>query len=968
MFLPRTSATSHPSTPITSPETPTTPTLPSRPPPIGTTRFKVGYPISILTANPELTLAGVAGRDVLKVLRVGENWVEEVYNLRASGAVRKENAVFGCTDMKWGNAFCPSMIITSYASGDIAVWDLNRGMQKQERVISEHTTAVNRLSFHPTDMSIFLSASQDWTIKLWDLRTKHICRATFEGKAEGVRDVQFNPVRPNEFIAAFENGSIQKWDTRKPTEAERRLGGHSGQALTVDWNPDGQMVATAGRDKIIKVWDTTSESRKPRHHIQTSAHVARVRWRPTSVVGGSFVGLGSQQVASSALLGDARVLVWDLSRPFVPEWAVEEHDGLVTDFLWISPTILWSCSKDKHFIRQDLRHTGYNPALTLPRVAVAWNAYADVSFASTVDPVNIEDRLMDSRMGVGAPKQVAGTIESGTWDVDTFVELARGYCLDVVDGDIGKVCEINAEVAANANQHQTAQTWKMLKTMLANASIPSVSSTIPNIPDESRNLSQIFAEKVSKKSPSPHQQHHSNGHMWLDSATPKREPSPEADRTPPPKAISNTPYTIDEPRPPLPRAGSGGDPIAADTSNSDEDDDDDDDTPHRIHHDTLRVAGWGSRWASASPSNRMLPSPPVKPKSPPPSQPTSATPSTTASPSLIPKPTPTRSARTSGYGEGRGWGPTVIVKKEEREQTSTARGADAVLGFEDGDELVEDEEEKRVMDVQRVLDPGRIFTRIRLLGGRGPSGGNDDGGGWLGPSFESDEGAEKGMERVSLVYSDGGSGGWPKPRRTVSYPTNPLFAALLHESGNMGPDVPMDAIGLEMLKIGRNGGALRKQGLREVVIPGMEYSGIVGKLVKYYIERGDVQMCAVLGLILGAWIGESGVVGVEGWLWEYVELLRRFRLDVEAMTVMVKSNVPSLQARSLESTMVYTSCGFCQKAIPNPPSKGWACESCKRISLDGSEGVCVVPCVSTWWTFGMHATLVQVKYRVLHWM
>jgi WD repeat-containing protein 24 len=85
-----------------------------------------------------------------------------------------------------------------------------------------------------------------------------------------VRDVQFNPANPFEFIAAFENGniqvppllsfnllrvysSLQKWDIRFPHEPERRWSAHFGLALTIDWHPDGRYVASAGRDRVIKV-------------------------------------------------------------------------------------------------------------------------------------------------------------------------------------------------------------------------------------------------------------------------------------------------------------------------------------------------------------------------------------------------------------------------------------------------------------------------------------------------------------------------------------------------------------------------------------------------------------------------------------------------------------------------------------------------------------------------------------------
>jgi WD40 repeat protein len=70
-------------------------------------------------------------------------------------------------------------------------------------------TLIRKVCFHPSDPVLLLSASQDGTMRLWDLRTKSIARHVFEGKAEAVRDVQFSPTGGFEFAAAFENGTIQ---------------------------------------------------------------------------------------------------------------------------------------------------------------------------------------------------------------------------------------------------------------------------------------------------------------------------------------------------------------------------------------------------------------------------------------------------------------------------------------------------------------------------------------------------------------------------------------------------------------------------------------------------------------------------------------------------------------------------------------------------------------------------------------
>ncbi|KAJ3239516.1 WD repeat-containing protein 24, partial [Chytriomyces hyalinus] len=296
-------------------------------------------------------------RAILKVLTVRETDIKDQVNLRAG---IKSSLNFSLTDVKWANAFAPQMIASAYLNGDIAVWDLNKG--------------ANKIGSEPI---LLLSACQDATIKMWDLRQKSETASTFEGRADKVRDVQFSPTSSYEFIAAFENGDVQKWDIRKPNEPERRWSAHYGLALTVDWHPDGKVFASAGRDRVIKVWDTESTQRKPIYSIQTISHVARIAWRPQRDSNETAF-----QIASCSLAADSKVSVWDLGRPFVAEWAVEEHDAPITDFLWHDSRVLWTVSKDHTFVRQDLEVAGYHPAKNLSPCAVSWNPFGDLTFSA----------------------------------------------------------------------------------------------------------------------------------------------------------------------------------------------------------------------------------------------------------------------------------------------------------------------------------------------------------------------------------------------------------------------------------------------------------------------------------------------------------------------------------------------------------------------------------------------------------
>ena len=82
-----------------------------------------------------------------------------------------------------------------------------------------HQRTVNRVAWSPTSASLLLSASQDGSVKLWDVRdggSGHEARQTFTlGKGFAVRDVRVSPFHPQYFATGNENGLAVIWDIRK---------------------------------------------------------------------------------------------------------------------------------------------------------------------------------------------------------------------------------------------------------------------------------------------------------------------------------------------------------------------------------------------------------------------------------------------------------------------------------------------------------------------------------------------------------------------------------------------------------------------------------------------------------------------------------------------------------------------------------------------------------------------------------
>lgn len=206
-----------------------------------------------------------------------------------------------------------------------------------------------------------------------DLRSKSsLAKMTFQGRSEAVRDAQFSPAGGGvEFAAAFENGTVQKWDLRAPSSFVRKWSAHNGLALAVDWHPDGRVLASGGRDRLIKLWDTKTDSRKPFHQVQTIAPVAQIRWRPGHPT----------QIASTSLSIDNRIQIFDLCSPFVPILTVGEAEDAVTGLSWHSPGTLVSCSKDARLRVSALSASGKAPHRILNPCTSAWSPEGELAFA-----------------------------------------------------------------------------------------------------------------------------------------------------------------------------------------------------------------------------------------------------------------------------------------------------------------------------------------------------------------------------------------------------------------------------------------------------------------------------------------------------------------------------------------------------------------------------------------------------------
>ncbi|KAN0107163.1 hypothetical protein V8E52_010470, partial [Russula decolorans] len=427
------------------------------------------------------------------------------------------------TDVAWGRGSYDNKVLTSARNGELIMWDLNKlGPSKYERRTRLHVRSIHVLAYSPIVANYCMTGSADGDIRVWDLRDMRSSVIRLHHPT-AVRTAAFSCSQacPVHAVVGLDNGCLYRYDFSMGPKGQldRLPVAHTGPILTLDWSaPEGGApgaggwIASGSLDRTVKVWDLTNPhfERTPTYTIATQFPVRRVRWRPgyeceLAVTSNAESGTGSMSdiadsgtivdvdmekpevapVKGRADIGDA-VEIWDVRRGHIAKWRVggSSIEGGVTDIEFRDSHALWAQHTSGTFAQLDLRNS-YRPLDAVPRLAASWAVSDSLAFVADkkipweipyddIDPKARQSVPLSKLKALGNKpfKPVIQSVATHVFDpshqdLNRFSILAKHYVLD--GPNKVTVCEVNAQIALQAEHYQVFQMWCLLRSLFSPA-------------------------------------------------------------------------------------------------------------------------------------------------------------------------------------------------------------------------------------------------------------------------------------------------------------------------------------------------------------------------------------------------------------------------------------------------------------------------------------------------------------------
>ncbi|RKO91312.1 WD40-repeat-containing domain protein [Blyttiomyces helicus] len=223
----------------------------------------------------------------------------------------------------------PDIIATRTVEGPVYIFDRTRhpstpgsdGKCNPEIKLIGHQKEGYGMSWAPRKEGILLTASEDTTICMWDIRgfTKETRTMSpmqvYTGHTAWVEDVAWSQLMGTVFASVGDDKLLILWDSRKPERTET-VDAHESEINCVAFNPKNEyLLATGSADKTVVLWDIRNFRQRLHTFEGHQEDILQLAWSPHN----------ETILASSS--ADRRLNIWDLSRIGEEQTPEDMEDG-----------------------------------------------------------------------------------------------------------------------------------------------------------------------------------------------------------------------------------------------------------------------------------------------------------------------------------------------------------------------------------------------------------------------------------------------------------------------------------------------------------------------------------------------------------------------------------------------------------------------------------------------------------------